>query len=51
MIRKLRDDWTATRGGRAAWKPFHDTFLDYGGAPIPLIRQTMMNEPEPRAVF
>ncbi|VWX46874.1 DUF885 domain-containing protein [Novosphingobium sp. 9U] len=51
MIRKLRDDWTATRGGKAAWKQFHDTFLGFGGAPIPLIRQTMMNEPEPRAVF
>ena len=24
MIRKLRDDWTATRGGRRAWKAFHD---------------------------
>jgi uncharacterized protein (DUF885 family) len=51
MIRKLREDWTASRGGRAAWKQFHDTFLDYGGAPIPLIRQAMMNEPTPRAVF
>ncbi|MGJ0237735.1 DUF885 domain-containing protein [Novosphingobium fluoreni] len=51
MIRKLRDDWTATRGGKAAWKSFHDTFLGFGGAPIPLIRQQMMNEPEPRAVF
>jgi uncharacterized protein (DUF885 family) len=51
MIRRLREDWTATRGGRAAWKSFHDTFLDYGGAPIPMIRQAMMNEPEPRAVF
>jgi hypothetical protein len=51
MIRKLRADWTAIRGGRAAWKQFHDTFLDFGGAPIPLIRQTMMNEPQPRAVF
>jgi len=51
MIRKLREDWTASRGGRAAWKQFHDTFLDYGGAPIPLIRQAMMNEPTARAVF
>lgn len=51
MILKLRDDWTATRGGKAAWKQFHDTFLGFGGAPIPLIRQSMMNEPEPRAVF
>jgi uncharacterized protein (DUF885 family) len=51
MILKLRDDWSATRGGKAAWKAFHDTFLGFGGAPIPLIRQAMMNEPEPRAVF
>ncbi len=51
MILKLRDDWTATRGGKAAWKQFHDTFLGFGGAPIPLIRQAMMNEPTPRAVF
>jgi uncharacterized protein (DUF885 family) len=42
MIRKLRDDWTATRGGRAAWKEFHDQFLRYGGPPIPLIRKMMM---------
>jgi uncharacterized protein (DUF885 family) len=51
MIRKLRDDWTATRGGRAAWKAFHDQFLSYGGPPIPLVRQAMMGEPAPRAVF
>jgi hypothetical protein len=51
MIRKLRDDWTATRGGRKAWKAFHDQFLSYGGPPIPLVRQAMMNEPEPRSVF
>ncbi|MEW9856812.1 DUF885 domain-containing protein [Novosphingobium sp. M1R2S20] len=51
MILKLREDWTATRGGKAGWKAFHDTFLGYGGAPIPLIRQVMMNEPQPRAVF
>jgi hypothetical protein len=31
MIRKLRDDWTASRGGRKAWKEFHDAFLNYGG--------------------
>jgi Bacterial protein of unknown function (DUF885) len=42
MIRRLRDDWTASRGGRAAWKEFHDTFLSYGGPPIPLVRQAMM---------
>jgi hypothetical protein len=42
MIRKLRDDWAATRGGDKAWKAFHDQFLSYGGPPIPLVRQQMM---------
>jgi len=42
MIRRLRADWTASRGGRAAWKAFHDQFLSYGGPPIPLVRQQMM---------
>ncbi|MEI5687227.1 DUF885 domain-containing protein [Sphingomonas kyungheensis] len=51
MIRKLRDDWTATRGGRTAWKAFHDQFLSYGGPAIPLVRQRMMGEPTARAVF
>ena len=41
MIRKLRADWTATRGGRQAWKAFHDTFLGFGGPPIPLVRKAM----------
>lgn len=51
MIRKLREDWTATRGGRAAWKQFHDSFLNYGGPPIPLVRAAMMGEDKPKAVF
>jgi uncharacterized protein (DUF885 family) len=51
MIRKLRDDWTATRGGRKAWKAFHDQFLSYGGPAIPLVRQRMMGEDIARAVF
>jgi uncharacterized protein (DUF885 family) len=42
MIRKLRDDWCASRGGRSAWKQFHDAFLSYGGPPIPLVRRAMM---------
>jgi uncharacterized protein (DUF885 family) len=42
MIRKMRDDWVATRGGQKAWKAFHDQFLSYGGPPIPLVRQQMM---------
>ena len=51
MIRKLREDWTASRGGRAAWKDFHDTFLNYGGPPIPLVRQAMMGEAAPKSAF
>jgi len=42
MIRKLREDWTASRGGRDAWSEFHNTFLSFGGPPIPLVRQAMM---------
>jgi uncharacterized protein (DUF885 family) len=51
MILKLRDDWTASRGGRKAWKQFHDTFLSYGGPPVPLVRMAMMGEDAPRTVF
>ena len=51
LIARLRDDWSATRGGRQAWREFHDTFLSYGGPPIPLVRQQMMAEGSPRALF
>lgn len=44
MIRKLRDDWTAPRGGRSAWRQFHDAFLSYGGPPIPLVRKAMLGD-------
>lgn len=44
MIRKLREDWTASRGGKAAWKEFHDRFLSYGGPPIPLVRRAMLGD-------
>jgi uncharacterized protein (DUF885 family) len=50
MIRKLRDDWTATRGGRAGWKAFHDQFLSFGGPPIPLVRKAMLGG-DGKAVF
>ena len=50
MIRKLREDWTAKRGGRKAWKEFHDKFLSYGGPPIPLVRSQMMGG-KPQARF
>jgi hypothetical protein len=42
MIRKLRADWTASRGGKQAWQQFHDEFLKYGGPPIPLVRKAML---------
>ena len=42
MILKLREDWTATRGGRQSWDEFHDKFLSYGGPPIPLVRRAMV---------
>ncbi|GJL94472.1 MAG: hypothetical protein DHS20C05_08770 [Hyphococcus sp.] len=55
MIRKLRQDWTAANfpdgGERAGWKEFHDEFLSYGGPPVPLVRQQMMKEETPNAVF
>jgi uncharacterized protein (DUF885 family) len=50
MIRRLREDWTRTRGGRRGWKAFHDRFLSYGGPPIPLVRAQMMGG-APRSVF
>jgi len=44
MIRKLRADWTGDRGGREAWKAFHDEFLSLGGPPVPLARERMLGE-------
>jgi uncharacterized protein (DUF885 family) len=51
MIRKLRDDWCASRGGRSAWKQFHDAFLTYGGPPIPLVRKAMMGADDKGTLF
>ena len=42
MIRKLRDDWCAERGGREAWREFHDKFLSFGVPPVPLVRRAML---------
>jgi len=42
MIRKLREDWTATRGGRDAWQAFHDQLLSYGSPPVPMVRKAML---------
>ncbi len=50
LILQLREDWTRDRGGRDAWREFHDTFLSFGGPPIPLVRARMLGE-APNAVF
>ena len=42
MIRKLRDDWTASRGGREAWGAYHDRLLSFGGPPVPMARGAML---------
>jgi uncharacterized protein (DUF885 family) len=49
MIRKLRSDWVARQAGSAAqpdprayWYDFHNTFLSYGGPPIPMVRKAMV---------
>ena len=44
MIRKLREDWTAKRGGEQAWKAFHDELLSFGGPPLPLVREQMLKD-------
>ncbi|MES1241861.1 MAG: DUF885 domain-containing protein [Acidobacteriota bacterium] len=47
MVRRLREDWTASRGGRAAWRAFHDRFLSFGGPPIPIVRSAMLGADGP----
>ena len=51
MIKKLREDWIASRGGRSAWKQFHDAFLSHGGPPIPLVRKAMMGKDDKGPLF
>ncbi|MBA3351045.1 MAG: DUF885 domain-containing protein [Blastocatellia bacterium] len=51
MIKKLREDWTASRGGRQAWKQFHDAFLSYGGPPIPMVRKAMLAKDDKGSLF
>ena len=42
MIRKLRDDWKDKVGAQYSLKAFHDRFLSYGCAPVPVIRRAML---------
>ena len=47
IIVKMREDWTADRGGRAAWKEFHETLLSHGSAPLPVLRDAMLGPDDP----
>jgi uncharacterized protein (DUF885 family) len=51
MVLKLREDWTKTRGGRKAWRAFHDQFVSYGNAPVPLIRTFMLGNDSGMKLF
>ena len=44
MIRKLRDDWTATTAAANPWGEFHDAFLAFGGPPVPMVRKAMLGD-------
>ncbi|MBX9860223.1 MAG: DUF885 domain-containing protein [Sphingomonas sp.] len=49
MIRALRRDYAGAHGGKDDPKAFHDSFLSYGGPPVPLVRQAMLKEARPSA--
>lgn len=51
MIQKMRSDWCADKGGEKAWKEFHDTYLSYGGPPIPLVRKHMLGDKDDGKLF
>lgn len=38
----MREDWTSQLDGTSALKQFHDRFLSYGWAPIPLIEDEIL---------
>ncbi len=44
LIMELREDWKQKMGDAYSLKAFHDEFLSHGAAPIPAIREVMMNE-------
>jgi uncharacterized protein (DUF885 family) len=43
-ILKLRDDYKVKKGGGFTLQEFHDTFIQAGPLPLPLIRQRMLGE-------
>jgi hypothetical protein len=44
MISKLRADWQTKMGAAYSLRAFHDHFLSYGDAPLPLIRRAMLGD-------
>ena len=51
IIMKMREDWTEERGGRDAWKEFHETLLSHGSAPLPVLREAMLGPDDPRPLL
>ena len=47
IIVRMREDWTVDRGGRAAWRAFHENLLSLGSAPLPVLRRAMMGPEDP----
>ncbi len=47
MIRKLRADLERTQGAAFDLKRFHDAFLSFGCAPIPVIRRELLGDSSP----
>ena len=45
MLLKLRQDWRRQEGAAYSLRRFHDATLSWGGPPVPLLRQAMLNEP------
>jgi uncharacterized protein (DUF885 family) len=44
MILKLRDDYKAKAGSAYSLQRFHDTFINLGPLPLPLIRKAMLGD-------
>jgi uncharacterized protein (DUF885 family) len=51
MVRKLRDDYKAMKGGAFSLKEFNDHFLTYGLIPIKVIRQAMLGKADDGVLF
>jgi uncharacterized protein (DUF885 family) len=44
MILKLRDDYRTKKGAQYSLQDFHDTFINIGPLPLPLVRKVMLGE-------